>query len=339
MESVGATRSAISNARRISARAADHLAELPLGRQPPPQRIIFFFQRRQLQQIRHPLPQLLQFESLHQVIRRAKLQRFHRGLRRVQRRNHQHRQLRFPARASTAETTAHPRPAAPRPAAPGPAAHAATPRAPPPPNPPPRSDISLPAPAAVRIAPPARHPQSNRLHSFPYFLTCISFFSSFIGSVTSNRVPLPSSHRALPIQLPAKFRNSPRHNCQTQSRALRFRRKKWLQISFLAAPPECPARRLPPRIRHPSPFACRSHLHVPAARSCFQRIHHQVRQDRRCTASALAANFDVHPPASSTSSTTPRRSASCRKTPPTSSANSSSVATRRDDFLPEPLAG
>src|SRR6266850_1234410 len=74
-------------------RTPDHLPKLPFGRQLPPQRIIFFFQRRQLQKISHPLPQFLQFESFYQIIRRPKLQRFHRRLGRVQRRNHQHRNL------------------------------------------------------------------------------------------------------------------------------------------------------------------------------------------------------------------------------------------------------
>src|SRR5271154_1359509 len=68
--------------------------------------------------------------------------------------------LRFPARASTAKTKAHPAPAAPHPAKPGPAAPAATLRAPPPPNPLRLRDISLPTRAAIRISPPAHHPQS-----------------------------------------------------------------------------------------------------------------------------------------------------------------------------------
>ncbi len=69
-------------------RAADHLAELPFGGKPAAQRIVFFFKDRELQQVRHALPQLFQFETLHQVVRSAKLQRFDCRLRGVQRRNH-----------------------------------------------------------------------------------------------------------------------------------------------------------------------------------------------------------------------------------------------------------
>src|SRR5580704_7028158 len=70
--------------------APNHLTELALGRQPPPQRVILFLQGRQLQQIHHALPQFLQLEPFHQIVRRAYLQRFHRCFRRIQRRNHQH---------------------------------------------------------------------------------------------------------------------------------------------------------------------------------------------------------------------------------------------------------
>ncbi len=69
-------------------RAPDHLAKLSFGRQTPPQGVIFFFKCGQLQQSCHALPQFLQLESLHQIIRRAKLQRFNCRLRRVQRRDH-----------------------------------------------------------------------------------------------------------------------------------------------------------------------------------------------------------------------------------------------------------
>ncbi len=54
-------------------RASNHLAKLSFGRQTSPQRIIFFFKRRQLQQIPHALPQFFQFKSLHQIVRRPKL--------------------------------------------------------------------------------------------------------------------------------------------------------------------------------------------------------------------------------------------------------------------------
>src|SRR6267142_782809 len=102
---------------------------------------------------------------------------------------------RFPARASTAETTVHPAPAAPRPATPDPVAPAPKPRSPLPPNPLPRFDISLPAPAAARISPPARRLRSEwSSFYFPYFLTSLHhyFFVPSTGSVTRNLVPWPS---------------------------------------------------------------------------------------------------------------------------------------------------
>ena len=71
--------------------ASQHLPKLSLGRQPPPQRIVFSLQDRQLQQIRHPLTQLFQLKSFHQIIRGSQLQRLHCGLGGIERRYHQHR--------------------------------------------------------------------------------------------------------------------------------------------------------------------------------------------------------------------------------------------------------
>src|SRR6266851_2204675 len=80
--------------------------------------------------------------------------------------------LRFPARASSAETIARPGPAARRPAAPGPVARGKELRAPLRQTPPPRSDTWPPAPCAARILLLAHHPQSRwcSSFSFPYFL-------------------------------------------------------------------------------------------------------------------------------------------------------------------------
>src|ERR1700686_2117271 len=77
--------------------------------------------------------------------------------------------LRFPVRASSAETIGRPVPEARRPAALGPVARGEALLAPLRPNPPPRSGIWLPAPSAARILPPVRHPQSKWSSSFfPY---------------------------------------------------------------------------------------------------------------------------------------------------------------------------
>src|SRR6266446_2668397 len=112
---------------------------------------------------------------------------------------------RFPVRASTAETTVHPDPAAPRPAAPDPAAPVPAPRWPLPPNPPPRFDISLPAPAAARILPPARRLRSEWSSScFPYFVT--SLLRYFITSLFLP--PAASPETASHGHLASDFRNS-----------------------------------------------------------------------------------------------------------------------------------
>src|ERR1700687_5143173 len=77
--------------------------------------------------------------------------------------------LRFPVRASSAETIGRPVPEARRPAALGPVARGEALLAPLRPNPPPRSGIWLPAPSAARILPPVLHPQSKWSSSFfPY---------------------------------------------------------------------------------------------------------------------------------------------------------------------------
>src|SRR5713226_4596621 len=83
--------------------------------------------------------------------------------------------LRFPVRASSAETIVHPVPAARRPAAPGRAARGQAPLAPPRPNPPPQSDTWPPAPASARTSPRVRHPRSEWSSSFafPYLVTSL----------------------------------------------------------------------------------------------------------------------------------------------------------------------
>src|SRR6266850_1234409 len=112
---------------------------------------------------------------------------------------------RFPVRASTAETTVHPDPAAP----------VAAPRWPLPPNPPPRFDISLPAPAAARILSPARRLRSEWSSScFPYFVTSL-LLCSFHRQRHPKPRPVAIPHRTFAIHLPAGLRNAPRHNGQT----------------------------------------------------------------------------------------------------------------------------
>src|SRR5882724_5843858 len=122
---------------------------------------------------------------------------------------------RFPARASTAETTVHPALATPRPAASDPAAPVAAPQWPLPPNPPPRFDISLPAPAAARILSPARRLRSEWSSScFPYFVTSL-LLCSFHRQRHPKPRPVAIPHRTFAIHLPAGLRNAPRHNGQT----------------------------------------------------------------------------------------------------------------------------
>src|SRR6266403_539965 len=119
---------------------------------------------------------------------------------------------RFPVRASTAETTVHPDPAAPRPAAPDPAAPVPAPRWPLPQNPPPRFDISLPAPAAARILPPARRLRSEWSSScFPYFVTSL-LLCSFHRQRHPKPRPMAIPQRTFAIHLPAELRYAPRHN-------------------------------------------------------------------------------------------------------------------------------
>src|SRR5271156_3848254 len=72
-------------------RSPEQSSELSIRHQLASQTRVFFSQLGKPQQIPDAPAQLFNIEALHNVIRRPTLQRFHRRLRRIQRRNHQHR--------------------------------------------------------------------------------------------------------------------------------------------------------------------------------------------------------------------------------------------------------
>src|SRR6202171_203634 len=245
--------------------------------------------------------------------------------------------LRFPDRASSAETIARPVPAARRPAAPSPVACWQALLAPLRPNPPPRSDIWLPAPSAARILPPVRHPQSRwSLSFFPYIHASLLpyFIASSNGSVTQNRVPCPlfagltQSNRppnsATRLATIAKPNPVPcdlvvKNGCRIFSRT--------------AAGIPCPSSSTA-MIQAPS-FEAADTMTCPP-RGVASRAFTTRLDTMSFTASALAATVALSPE-TLICIFTPRRSASCDKTPATSS-----TATRASQLpmaLPPRTAG
>ena len=173
-----ATRSAISKTRRIAADAPSNRPNCPSATSSRRNRAFSSPSSASCKIFATRCPQLLDVESLHNVIRRSILQRFHRRLRRIQRRNHKHRRLVARSRAANAKTKAHPPPASPNPAESNPAAAQPPPRAPPQPTQP-----RQPCTCSLERPP---HPiprrrlvihQQNRSHQF------ISLPSSASGSV------------------------------------------------------------------------------------------------------------------------------------------------------------
>src|SRR5580704_1602679 len=192
--------------------------------------------------------------------------------------------MRFPARACTARNPARSAPATLRRAKPDPAVQCSTPDVQPLQTRPPQSDIFLPAPDVIRTAPPAHHRQSISSSCFVFVSLLL-----LISHRQRNFEPrsLPVANRALPIQLAPKLRDAPRHNRQTEPRALRLGSEEWLQDFFAHT-----FRNTRPVVFHrkqiSSAVRAATHFHEPPARSRFQGIHHKIRQN-------LAHGFRTRP--------------------------------------------
>src|SRR5207237_7239378 len=146
--------------------------------------------------------------------------------------------LRFPVRASSAETKARPGQVTLHPTTPDPVARGKAPLVPLRRNLPRRCDTWPPALSAARISLPARHLRSrwSSSFSFPYLvlprakrrvLLCVFRRQCH---VEPRAAPLP--HGALPIHLAAELGHPSTHNRQTQSCSLRLCRQQRLQALF-----------------------------------------------------------------------------------------------------------